>query len=86
MANKRLTITVKGKHKKWCFDVYADPKYLEEWQEDGLEIYEVCNVIPAWMPAPLISWYVIAQDAFNFNFREAWYGLRYKFTGKQEGG
>lgn len=46
--NKMLSITVKGKHKTWCFNFKSDPKYLAEWEADGLEVYEVCNTIPVW--------------------------------------
>lgn len=60
-----LMITVRGKQKHWEFDFYGDPKYIPEWRADGLEIDEIINVIPDWVPAPLIKPYVFLQDVFN---------------------
>jgi hypothetical protein len=82
MPNKLLTLTVKGKHKTWIFPFYADPKYLDEWCEDGLEVNEVCNTIPLWVPAWGIRLWCFMQDVFNFKFREAWMWIRGK---KEEG-
>lgn len=43
------TISVKGREKTWSFTIDVDPKYLPEWEADGLEIYELCNTIPQWV-------------------------------------
>lgn len=43
---KPLTITVRGKQHEWNFEIQADPRYLQEWRDDGLEIYEIENSIP----------------------------------------
>lgn len=45
---RTLSITVRGKHKTWCFNFKGDPKYLAEWEADGLEVYELLNTIPEW--------------------------------------
>lgn len=66
MANKMLSITVQGKRCKWTFEFMGDPKYLDEWRADGLDIDEVCNIIPEWMPGSLIKPFYYLQDLFNF--------------------
>lgn len=43
-----ISIHVRGKTKQWCFNFKGDPKHLEEWRADGLEVYEVVNSIPDW--------------------------------------
>jgi len=66
VSNKLLSITVRDRNRTWSFEFYADPQYLAEWRADGLEIAEVCNVIPEWVPAPLIKPWCYLQDLFNF--------------------
>jgi hypothetical protein len=43
-----MAIEIRGKIREWIFLVQEDPKYLPEWQADGLHITEVENVIPQW--------------------------------------
>ncbi|WP_432592160.1 hypothetical protein [Stenotrophomonas maltophilia] len=67
MADKLLSLHVKGRHKSWSFEFMGDPKYIPEWEADGLEVWEVCNVIPAWVvDLGLTRLWVFAQDVFNF--------------------
>jgi len=67
MGKKLLTVTIKGKHKTWCFDFYADPKYLEEWRADGLEIDVVINSGPIWVSElGLTEMWCFFQDIFHF--------------------
>lgn len=64
---KPLTITVRGKHHEWNFDVQADPRYLQEWRDDGLEIYVVENSIPEWVVGlGLTRAWCFLQDCFYF--------------------
>jgi len=66
--NKLLSVTVKGKTKTWSFNFYGDPKDLEEWRDDDLEIDEVVNTIPDWaVYAGLIKPWIFIQDLFNSN-------------------
>lgn len=47
---KRLmSIEVRGRDHSWGFLFEGDPAHLEDWRADGLEVYEVCNVIPEWV-------------------------------------
>jgi hypothetical protein len=46
---KLFAIETHGKKREWEFLFYGDDKYLQEWQEDGLRIDEVVNVIPQWI-------------------------------------
>lgn len=67
MGKKLLSIEVKGKSHTWGFDFYGDPKYLQEWRDDGLDIVEIENVIPEWVvDIGLLKPYVFLQDLFNF--------------------
>ena len=66
---KLLSIEVKGKTKVWSFKFYADPKYIEQWREEGLEINEVINTIPEWVVEyGLTGFWIFFQDLFNFRF------------------
>jgi hypothetical protein len=38
---KLLYIEVEGKEKKWSFNFMGDPKHLEDWRADGLEVGEI---------------------------------------------
>ena len=67
MAKKLMSITVRGKKKEWSFDFYADPKYWPDWEEDGLEVYQVQNQIPTWVVnLGLMRAWCFLQDLFNF--------------------
>ena len=68
--NKLLSVEIKGKEKDWSFNFYGDPKYLDEWREDGLEINEICNTIPLWVHSMgLTRPWIFLQDLFNFNLK-----------------
>ena len=58
-----LTLFVKGTGKTWSFRVTGTPQHLADWREDGLEVDEVVNTIPAWAPCRLWCW---CQDLFRF--------------------
>ena len=67
MAKKLLSVTVKGNEKKYCFNFYGDPKYIPEWEADGLEVVEILNTIPIWVvDAGLTKPWIFMQDIFNF--------------------
>ncbi len=67
MAKKLLSLHVKGKHKSWSFEFMGDPKHIRDWEADGLEVWEVCNVVPAWVAdLGLTRPWVFLQDVFNF--------------------
>ena len=64
-----LSIEVKGNDHAWSFSFYGDPKYLDEWREDGLEINAIVNVVPAWVvDLGLTKIWIFIQDIFNFKF------------------
>lgn len=68
--NKLMSVEVQGKKHKWSFEFYGDPKYLDEWREDGLEINEIVNTIPvSVVNAGLAGIWIKAQDIFNFKFK-----------------
>lgn len=63
---QRLSITVRGKQKTWNFHFEGNPKYLHDWRDDGLEIHEVHNTIPDWLPSSFIRAWCFIQDCFYF--------------------
>lgn len=67
MARKLLVIHTRGRSKSWSFEFMGDPKYIEEWNADGLEVREVVNTIPAWIvDLGLVRPWCFLQDVFNF--------------------
>jgi len=67
VSNKQLMITVRGERSTWSFQFMGDPRHIEEWRADGLEVHEVCNVIPEWVASfGLSRGWCFAQDIFNF--------------------
>ncbi len=64
---KLYSLTIRGRHKLWAFDVLVDPRYVLEWRLDGLQIDEVVNIIPEWYVEaglPVRLWCFI-QDLLN---------------------
>ncbi len=44
---KPYILNVRGDIREWDFDIMADPKYVEEWRADGLNIFgPVTNSVP----------------------------------------
>lgn len=67
MANKRLSVDVRGREKRWSFEFMGDPKCIEEWRADGLEVFEIENTVPAWVvDFGLVKPWCFVQDLFNF--------------------
>ena len=66
---KLMSVEVRGADKTWSFLFYDDPKYLDEWRDDGLEVNEIMNVIPMWVvDLGLTRIWTFFQDMFNFRF------------------
>ena len=64
---KRYSITIYGKEKKWSFDTFIDPKYLQDYWDDNIQIDEVLNTIPEWVAdIGLGKPWCFFQDLFNF--------------------
>ena len=64
---KLMSVTVKGKNHEWSFNFQGDPKHLEDWREDGLEIDVVENIIPEWIvDLGLTRVWCFLQDLWNF--------------------
>lgn len=61
---RKMSITVRGKGHTWSFEFDGDPKYLEEWRADGLEVDELIYSIPEWLPVPLFRVWCFLQDCF----------------------
>lgn len=68
---KLMTVTVRGKAKTWGFAFYGDPRHIEAWRADGLDVVLIENVIPAWVAdLGLVRPWCFLQDVFNF--RNPW--------------
>lgn len=64
---KLYSLQVRGKSKEWSFDIIANPKHVEDWREDGLEIDEIINRIPEWaVRIGLTKLWIFIQDLYNF--------------------
>jgi len=63
-----LSITVRGHQKEWSFTFIGDVEYLNDWREDGLEINEVVNTCPGWLPSFLVKPWFFVQDIINFKW------------------
>ncbi len=62
-----MSVEVKGKEHSWSFSFYGDPKHLEDWRNDDLEISEIINTIPVWVvDYGLMKPWIFFQDLFNF--------------------
>lgn len=68
---KLYSLEVRGKTKEWSFNIIADPKHVEDWREDGLEINEIVNSVPEWaVTMGLTKPWIFMQDLFNFRFKD----------------
>lgn len=63
---QNLCIEIKGKHKNWSFPFKGDPKYIPEWEADGLTVTELLNSIPEWaVDLGLLRPWVFVQDCWQ---------------------
>jgi hypothetical protein len=68
---KLYSMEIRGNTKQWSFYFHGDPKYVNEWRDDGLEINEIINVIPEWIVSiGLMRPWVFFQAHFNFRFKD----------------
>lgn len=59
---KKLSIEIPGREHSWSFVFEGDARYLDDWRSDGLQVDEVLNLIPAWLPCWLIRPWCWAQS------------------------
>jgi hypothetical protein len=61
-----LSIHIKGKRHSWSFTFKGDPKHIEAWQADGLEVYEVVGSAPRWaVDIGLLRAFIFVQDCWQ---------------------
>jgi hypothetical protein len=64
--NKLCSIVVTGNDKTWSFNAYVDTKYIDEWRKDGIEIYELENIVPSFVvDIGLLRVWIFLQDLWN---------------------
>lgn len=69
MIKQKYSLEVRGENKKWSIDLWADPRHVEDWLEDGLEVYRLHGSIPVWaVNMGLTSIWFAIQDIFNFRW------------------
>lgn len=69
MAKKWLHLHHKTPTASFFFEVLEDPAHLDHWRAHGVEIDEIVNTIPVWLPNWIPArWWCAAQDAFNFKW------------------
>ena len=67
MSKKLYSITVTGDTKTYSFDTYVDPRYIDEYRAEGIDIDEIVNTIPQWVvDIGMLKPWVFMQDIFNF--------------------
>lgn len=62
-----LSVSVTGKSgKTYSFNFKGDPKYIDEWTDDGLDVVPICNTIPRWAAelGLMRPWFAV-QDAWK---------------------
>ena len=64
MSKRLLSIEVRGTRMRWSFPFYGDPRFIPEWEADGLVVTEILNTIPEWFPWPRM--WCFFQDLLNF--------------------
>jgi hypothetical protein len=42
------SLIVRGAEHVWSARIYLEPDHAEQWQDDGVEVYELVCIIPAW--------------------------------------
>jgi len=48
-VKRPMMLMVTGKSgARYSFIVHEDPRYLGEWNEDGLDMFEVDGIVPDW--------------------------------------
>jgi len=73
VGRKLMAVTIRGDQHEWSFCFYGNPKHLDDWLADGLEVALVENTVPAWLPKWVpVRWWCFVQDVFNF--RNPWRG------------
>jgi len=66
---KLYTVETRGKYKTWAINWYCDPKDVDAMREDGIEIFEIVNIVPGWIvDLGLMRPYIFIQDLWNFRW------------------
>ena len=61
------SITIHGEQSTWAVNWHTTPKEIEAMRADGIEVFEIENIIPAWVvDAGLTRTFVFFQDLWNF--------------------
>lgn len=64
----KFITTVKGRHHEWR--VIVSEASVEDMREDGVEVLEIANTIPAWAAEAGIGWlWVWVQDMWDLPSR-----------------
>lgn len=60
---RSMALIVRGREKEWGFTFQGDPRHLEDWRADGLDVSLCHNEVPAWaVKFGLLRPWVAAQD------------------------
>ena len=68
MAKKIHALIVRGRSgQRYMFLTAVDPRLVEGWQSDGIDIDPVANIIPRWVARiGCVRAWCFLQDIFNF--------------------
>jgi hypothetical protein len=67
-VKRPIMLMVTGKSgAKYSFVVHEDPEYLPEWNEEGLEMWEIAAIVPDWaVRMRLTRAWVATQSAWQW--------------------
>ena len=63
---KLVSVEIRGQRSCWGVNWYATADQVEAMRADGIEVYEIENIIPSWIAeAGLVRPFVFLQDLWN---------------------
>lgn len=67
----RFALIVRGRKHEWVFNIWAEPKCVEDWRADGLTVDRVLNEFPQWVAIlGLVKLWCFIEDLYYF--RNPW--------------
>lgn len=64
---KLVSVEIRGRRSCWGVNWYASQDEIEAMRSDGVEVYEIENIIPGWVAAiGMTRAFVFMQDLWNF--------------------
>jgi len=63
---KLVSVEIRGNRSTWGVNWHASQEQIDAMRQDGIEVYELENIVPAWVvDAGLMRPFVFLQDLWN---------------------